>query len=534
VRALVRAQSSDNCTIQASLTVTQSPVQASTVSGTGSHPITVTVTDSANNFASCIVAFTVNDVTAPVAPTIANATGECSVTVTAPSATDNCVGSVIGTTVDPLTYNSQGTFIVHWTFSDGNGNSSTANQSVIVHDVTAPVVPTLANATGECSVTVTAPSATDNCVGSVTGTTVDPLTYNSQGTFTVHWTFNDGNGNSSTANQTVIVHDVTAPVVPTLANATGECSATVTAPTAIDNCAGSVIGTTVDPLTYNSQGTFTVHWTFNDGNGNSSTANQTVIVHDVTAPTITCPANISVFTTNGSGTTVSFTLPNGADNCGVASVVASPASGSNFPIGTTPVVVTVTDVGGNSSQCSFNVTVVLNTAPVAGNDNMGAVQNHSRSIRIEKCVSNDFDLDDDALTVIAVSASTNGGTVTFNSTDITYTPATNYVGADAFTYTISDGRGGVATATVLVTVYSQDALTSNILSLTMDGGTATLRFAGIPGFTYHVERTSDMTAPVTWTDLGSIVVPANGIAVYPDTTAPGGSAFYRTACQELP
>src|SRR4030095_3471920 len=106
------------------------------------------------------------------------------------------------------------------------------------------------------------------------------------GTFTVHWTFNDGHGNSSTANQTVTVQDTTAPVAPVLANVTGQCSATVTAPTTTDNCAGTVTGTTSDPLVYNTQGTFTVHWTFNDGHGNSSTANQTVTVQDTTAPVI--------------------------------------------------------------------------------------------------------------------------------------------------------------------------------------------------------------------------------------------------------
>src|SRR5678815_4324301 len=80
----------------------------------------------------------------------------------------------------------------------------------------------------------------DNCAGTVTGTTSDPLVYNTQGTFTVHWTFNDGNGNTSTANQTVVVDDVTPPVAPVLASVTGECSATVTAPTTTDNCAGTV------------------------------------------------------------------------------------------------------------------------------------------------------------------------------------------------------------------------------------------------------------------------------------------------------
>ena len=35
---------------------------------------------------------------------------------------------------------------------------------------------------------------------------------------------------------------------------------------------------------------------------------------------------------------------------------------------------------------------------------------------------------------------------------MTYTPAANYNGADGFTYTISDGHGGAATATVSLTV----------------------------------------------------------------------------------
>src|SRR6185436_18966892 len=233
----------------------------------------------------------VDDITAPALPVITTATGECSVTVTAPTATDNCVGPVLGTTGDPLTYSNQGTFTIHWSFNDGNGNTSTANQTVIVDDITVPALPVLTTATGECSATVTAPTATDNCVGLVLGTTGDPLTYSDQGTFTIHWSFNDGNGNTSTAQQTVVVDDVTAPVVPVIANATGECSASASAPTATDACASLITGTTSDPTTYNTQGTFTIHWSFNDGNGNISTANQTVIVDDVTAPVVPVIAN---------------------------------------------------------------------------------------------------------------------------------------------------------------------------------------------------------------------------------------------------
>jgi hypothetical protein len=236
-----------------------------------------------------------------------------------------------------------------------------------VHDTTAPVAPTIANAIGECSVTVTAPTASDNCAGNITGTTSDPLTYSIQGTYTVHWSFYDGNGNTSTANQTVIVDDVTVPVAPTIANATGECSVTVTAPTASDNCAGNIIGTTSDPLTYSSQGTYTLHWSFNDGNGNISTANQTVIVDDVTAPIISCPANINVnVDPNSCSAVVTYTAPIGTDNCSGATTTqtAGLPSGSTFPVGTTINTFKVTDVGGNTAECSFTVTVTDNILPV--------------------------------------------------------------------------------------------------------------------------------------------------------------------------
>jgi hypothetical protein len=221
---------------------------------------------------------------APVLPTL---TGESSVTVPQPApTTDNCGGIVRATTTDPLLYTNQGTFTVHWNFDDGHGNTNPANQSVIVDDVTAPVAPVLATVTGQCSATVTVPTATDAVAGTITGTTSDPLTYNSQGTFTVHWTFNDGNGNTNTANQTVIVKDTIPPVRPTLANLTfAMCSgapATPPTPTTTDNCKGVVSGTTTTPFPITTPGTTAVIWTFSDGNGNSTTATQNVTLTGLT------------------------------------------------------------------------------------------------------------------------------------------------------------------------------------------------------------------------------------------------------------
>ncbi|MCZ8284046.1 MAG: T9SS type A sorting domain-containing protein, partial [Bacteroidia bacterium] len=60
-----------------------------------------------------------------------------------------------------------------------------------------------------CSVTLTRPTATDNCTGTVTATTTAPLSYTAQGTYTVNWVYNDGHGNTANQSQTVVVNCVT-------------------------------------------------------------------------------------------------------------------------------------------------------------------------------------------------------------------------------------------------------------------------------------------------------------------------------------
>src|SRR5207244_1727432 len=52
-----------------------------------------------------------------------------------------------------------------------------------------------------------------------------------------------------------------------------------------------------------------------------------------------------------------------ADNCPGVTVACAPPSGSTFPTGTTTVTCTATDAAGNTSACSFNVTVNEMEAP---------------------------------------------------------------------------------------------------------------------------------------------------------------------------
>ncbi|WP_395048442.1 GEVED domain-containing protein, partial [Flavobacterium sp.] len=222
--SIVRWNGTDRATTFVSSTELSAAIPAADIATGGTASVTVfnscgTTTGQTISFLS--VCAPVADLT--VLPTI---TGQCSADTTAPTATSSCTGAVIGTTSTVFPITTQGTTIVTWTYNDGNGNTSTQNQTVIVDDTVAPVadVTTLANALGQTSVTVTAPTATDACVGTIIGTTPSPLTYSTQGTFNIVWTYNDGNGNTATQNQTVIVADTIAPTAPTSLVASGTTS----------------------------------------------------------------------------------------------------------------------------------------------------------------------------------------------------------------------------------------------------------------------------------------------------------------------
>ncbi|MDB5031379.1 putative Ig domain-containing protein [Mucilaginibacter sp.] len=335
------------------------------ISGLTAGTYTVSVTDA--NLCNSILQVVVGaspDIIAPVVPVLADVTGECSATATAPTTTDNCAGTLTGTTADSLTYTTQGVHVIHWSFDDGNGNVSIATQNVIIKDVTAPILPVLADVTGECSATAIVPTALDNCTGLVTGVTSDALLYTTQGVHVIHWSFDDGNGNISLATQNVIIKDVTAPVVPILADVTGECSATATAPTTTDNCAGVVTGVTSDALSYSSQGTFVIHWSFTDGNGNVSYAAQKVIVKDTTAP-IALAQNITIqLSATGSAVITPAQINNGStDNCMISTYALSKSTFDCSNYGDNTVILTVTDGVGNQSTAAATVTVQDITPP---------------------------------------------------------------------------------------------------------------------------------------------------------------------------
>ncbi|MDM8161685.1 hypothetical protein QUH73_17850, partial [Labilibaculum sp. K2S] len=247
----------------------------------------------------------------------------------------------------------------------------------------------------QCEVTsLTAPTATDNCDGVLTGTHTTTLPITSSTVVT--WTYTDGSGNSTTQTQNVVINDTTDPVIPILSDVIGECTATAIVPTTTDNCAGVLTGTTSDPLTYNTQGTHVIAWTFDDGNGNSIVVNQNVIIDDVTPPVladlsdlaiIDCAEDESVIPQVKSFTGLDIQATRYSDNCttsfmvqyriqlpdssfanafgsaatGAASV--SDPSGFEFPEGISTIHFRVLDASGNISNVKI-FTVTVNHKPI--------------------------------------------------------------------------------------------------------------------------------------------------------------------------
>ncbi|WP_456440264.1 BspA family leucine-rich repeat surface protein [Psychroserpens sp.] len=275
----------------------------------GSNTVTLTVDDSNGNTDTCTATVNVVDNTAPTPDiaTLTDITVGCEVTsLTPPTATDTC-GTVTVTNNATLPITTLGV-IITWTYDDGNGNTSTQNQNVVITDVTNPIpdVATLTDITAECELTsLTPPTATDNC-GTVTVTNNATLPITTQGTTTITWTYADGVGNTSTQNHNVVINDGTNPVpdVATLIDITAECEITsLTPPTATDNC-GTVTVTNDATLPITSQGTTTITWTYDDGNGNTSTQNQDVVITGITNPSDNASASNTTTISDCNDTTI--------------------------------------------------------------------------------------------------------------------------------------------------------------------------------------------------------------------------------------
>ncbi len=173
-------------------------------------------------------------------------------------------------------------------------------------------------------------------------------------------------------------------------------------------------------------GTDSFTYKVTDGSIASNLVTVNISVVDTTAPSISgTPGDAIVSATGHLGATFTYSPPAAQDAVdGDVTVVATHASGATFALGTTTVTFTATDAAGNSSQASFNVTVVDVTAPVISGTqgNQIVIATSSLGAAFIYGLPTAYDAVDGA---VAVSASVASGsvfalgqtTVTFTATD---------------------------------------------------------------------------------------------------------------------
>ncbi len=363
---------------------------------------TYRVTDAFGNHTDCSFTVTVTDNEFPQITCNANINvntdaGVCTAVVSysAPVGTDNCLGASTIQTAGlasgsefPLGVTTN-TFMV----TDAYGKTASCSFTVTVLDNINPQISCPGNISqsaeaGECTtiVTFTAPTGTDNCSGASTSQIAGLA---SGSAFPVGITTNtfrvtDGSGNTAQCSFTVTVTDDEIPVLSNCpsnivsSNDNNNCSAVVTwlEPTATDNCTTEGNFTWVKshlPGSTFNIGTTTVTYTAEDESGNvSATCSFDVTVNDDQNPSIlNCPANITRSNTlNQCQSVATWTEPSALDNCTSSGNIVwtkSHLSGSVFPVGTTTVTYEAEDEAGNSSTCSFTITVLDNQKPVISN-----------------------------------------------------------------------------------------------------------------------------------------------------------------------
>lgn len=163
-----------------------------------------------------------------------------------------------------------------------------------------------------------------------------------------------------------LLEDTQPPIIPTLPTITAECEVILSAPTAVDDCAGTITGTTTDSTQYQDLGTYQVMWIFDDGNGNIDSAAQIIMVVDTTAPVAGCQDITVPLDLQGNATITPLQVNNGSvDACAILSLSLDKNAFTTADLGANTVTLTVNDFGGNADACSAIVTVVDTAAPTA-------------------------------------------------------------------------------------------------------------------------------------------------------------------------
>jgi VCBS repeat-containing protein len=199
---------------------------------------------------------------------------------------------------------------------------------------------------------------------------------------------------------------------------------------------------------------------------------------------------------------------------------------------------TIIDAEGAAASAHVTINIApANDGPLPIGDTFEVDEDQLLSVTAEQGVLvNDSDSDGNALIVTAFDAiSEHGGTVTMQADgSFSYRPASNFYGSDSFTYTVSDGLGGIAVSTVSLQVSN---VNDGPLAVTESFSTAQGEALVIGAASGVLANDSDLDGDVltvsAWEATsqrgGSITMGADGSFIYtPLALFSGGDSFHYT------
>ena len=506
---------SDNCGIPTLYNDYNSSSTLADAYFTGTTIVNWMVTDASGNTASCTSTIIVIDLESPTISCIGSQSryttlNSCDYLVIGdeldPTFDDNCSGSTLSNNLSSgssLAGNTlpQGTTEVVWTATDANGNQTTCMTSITVIDNQSPTLSCASDITIYTSISgctsdhIILDPVSDNCTNatwgySLSGSTIATDSSIADGSNSATIEFNtgitlvtisatDGDNNAIECGYTITVIDNTPPTVNCVGDQTRNISATCSY-TAVgtefdpssygDNCSSSTIAITNN---YNNScctlagatfpaGITTVIWTVTDASGNTTTCSFNVVIVDNQAPAITCVGNQ---TRNTDASSCSYEVDGAefdpssySDNCSSASIVndynsSASLNGASFGKGSTTVVWTVTDGAGNTSTCSFVVTIIDNENPT-----MSCLSSQTRGTNtgctyvVSGSEFNPATFDDNC-TGATISNNYNNGT--------SLSGAVFAKGTTTVLWTVTDASGNLATCSTNITIVDLEAPTIN-------------------------------------------------------------------------
>lgn len=223
-----------------------------------------------------------------------------------------------------------------------------------------------------------------------------------------------------------------------------------------DNCSGTTLAFAHELDIDCTDADYEVTIIATDENGNSTERTTLMSVRDMTPPTINCTGDMLI------GECETFTYSASAtDNCQESvevSLVQGYASGEDIPVGTSEITLEAVDMNGNSTMCTFSVTV--EATPQLETDKLDLLCYGEASGQIDVTNADDF------------------ATITINNTDATF----ENLEAGTYTITGTDLYGCIATTEVTIITPNQiNSAYTDVMNETFEGeqdGTISLEVNG--------------------------------------------------------